>query len=212
MKQIGKTKLPKWQTYRNATLTIAATKSSDSSGGIYSEFPHLPHDDRSSWPLLHRAWIYQERLFSRRVLHFGEEEVIWECKTLRRGQNRKKDKHIELEKDFLSMSTSWYEYVQMYSILQLTFDTDKLVALSSLAVRTALARPGDRYIAGHWEKTLLRDIMWYADHESVQPRSSTFCCPTWSWASIKSGVIFESGWEMPCISGVSVVDISCPAD
>jgi len=30
-------------------------------------------------PLLSRAWAYQERLLSPRVLHFGPQEVFWEC-------------------------------------------------------------------------------------------------------------------------------------
>ncbi|KAH7121695.1 heterokaryon incompatibility protein-domain-containing protein [Dactylonectria macrodidyma] len=31
------------------------------------------------FPLLTRAWVYQERLLSPRVLHFGPQEVFWEC-------------------------------------------------------------------------------------------------------------------------------------
>jgi hypothetical protein len=31
------------------------------------------------FPLLKRAWAYQERLLSRRVLHFAGYELIWEC-------------------------------------------------------------------------------------------------------------------------------------
>lgn len=34
-----------------------------------------------SYPLLNRAWAFQERLVSPRVLFFGPEELIWECPT-----------------------------------------------------------------------------------------------------------------------------------
>ncbi|KAK0709359.1 hypothetical protein B0T26DRAFT_600750, partial [Lasiosphaeria miniovina] len=33
----------------------------------------------SHFPLLRSAYVYQERLLSPRVLHFGAEELLWEC-------------------------------------------------------------------------------------------------------------------------------------
>ena len=32
-------------------------------------------------PILSRAWVFQERLLSRRTLHFGSSEVLWECRS-----------------------------------------------------------------------------------------------------------------------------------
>ncbi|KAK3386753.1 heterokaryon incompatibility protein-domain-containing protein, partial [Podospora didyma] len=32
-------------------------------------------------PLINRAWVFQERLLSRRTLHFGASELLWECRT-----------------------------------------------------------------------------------------------------------------------------------
>ncbi|KAH9895541.1 heterokaryon incompatibility protein-domain-containing protein [Xylariomycetidae sp. FL2044] len=32
------------------------------------------------YPLLSRAWFFQERLLSPRVLHFGHSELVWECR------------------------------------------------------------------------------------------------------------------------------------
>jgi hypothetical protein len=32
-------------------------------------------------PVFGRAWIYQERILARRVLHFGRHEMFWECRT-----------------------------------------------------------------------------------------------------------------------------------
>lgn len=37
------------------------------------------HFDPSGPPLLTRAWVYQERVLSPRVVHFGAEELLWEC-------------------------------------------------------------------------------------------------------------------------------------
>lgn len=32
-------------------------------------------------PLTHRAWVLQERLLSPRILHFGGQQVMWQCQT-----------------------------------------------------------------------------------------------------------------------------------
>ena len=34
------------------------------------------------YPLLSRAWVFQERLLSARVLHFTNNELMWECKSM----------------------------------------------------------------------------------------------------------------------------------
>ncbi|KAF2199762.1 HET-domain-containing protein [Delitschia confertaspora ATCC 74209] len=95
--------------YKNAMLTIAATKSSSGDGGLYTSNPdfelkgmtpdgeqyHLVFRERIEhelmdskygnmielFPLMSRAWILQERLLSERVLHFGPYEIFFECNT-----------------------------------------------------------------------------------------------------------------------------------
>ncbi|KAI0138141.1 HET-domain-containing protein [Hypoxylon sp. NC0597] len=92
--------------YRNAYLTIAATKSSNGDGGLFAQTPDfevsgttpegedyylvfrkkIDHDlsvdgGTPHFPLMNRAWVYQERMLSRRVLHFGYYELFWECST-----------------------------------------------------------------------------------------------------------------------------------
>lgn len=91
--------------YQNAYLVISATKSAGSDGGLFSNLdPQLkshtafvcndqgeqervcfrrtvprPNRFSSSFPTLSRGWIFQERFLSRRFLHFGPEELFWEC-------------------------------------------------------------------------------------------------------------------------------------
>ncbi|PWI63995.1 hypothetical protein PCL_00829 [Purpureocillium lilacinum] len=49
------------------------------------QHPNLGHERFTSvranepFPLLGRAWAYQERLLAPRVLHFGPQELLWEC-------------------------------------------------------------------------------------------------------------------------------------
>ncbi|KAF4624548.1 hypothetical protein G7Y89_g13622 [Cudoniella acicularis] len=93
--------------YEEGFCNIAATGSPDSSSGLFFgrdaidikttevkvDWEHLKgnfqivddgfwtaHIDQS--PLSHRAWVMQEYLFSPRVLHFGRQQLFWECRTL----------------------------------------------------------------------------------------------------------------------------------
>ncbi|TGJ80113.1 hypothetical protein E0Z10_g8659 [Xylaria hypoxylon] len=91
--------------YHNAYLTLAATKSSSGTGGLFTETPDfevsgttpagedyylvfretIDHESsfstKSRFPLMTRAWVYQERMLSPRVLHFGYYELFFECST-----------------------------------------------------------------------------------------------------------------------------------
>ncbi|KAH6639048.1 heterokaryon incompatibility protein-domain-containing protein [Boeremia exigua] len=98
--------------YEYASLTLSATASAGDSYGCFSasfstsrSLPiSLPEDVgtcelavrkpithwntigqsemHARFPLMSRGWAFQERLLSRRVLHFSEEELVWECREL----------------------------------------------------------------------------------------------------------------------------------
>ncbi|KAL6708067.1 hypothetical protein ACN47E_003501 [Coniothyrium glycines] len=98
--------------YRYAALTIAATGAESDSEGCFPQQPRPGHSEiiidigsdnrpriairealkhwddltryeiNKTFPLLSRAWAYQERLLSRRMLHFGKDELVWECRQL----------------------------------------------------------------------------------------------------------------------------------
>ncbi|KAL1599536.1 hypothetical protein SLS60_007339 [Paraconiothyrium brasiliense] len=97
--------------YQHAYVTLAASKATDSSRGLYTspldpkyqtqqlslindvedtDFPlnacsDLLHIDGffDYFPISRRAWVYQERLLSARVVHFAGAEVNWECNSAR---------------------------------------------------------------------------------------------------------------------------------
>jgi hypothetical protein len=92
--------------YQNSYLTIAATCASDGSEGLFSQSPsreetiraavqgrefvivvrqplkHLGEQERSrsldqsGFPLLTRAWAFQERILAPRVVYFCENELV----------------------------------------------------------------------------------------------------------------------------------------
>jgi len=94
--------------YQNSYITLAATASKDGMGGLYPDTHTAataecelytngptgirvrkkvrhwtwPPTKASSelYPLLSRAWAFQERILSSRTLHFCKKELVWECK------------------------------------------------------------------------------------------------------------------------------------
>jgi Heterokaryon incompatibility protein (HET) len=165
-------------------------------------------------PLSKRGWALQERLLSPRVLTFGMHQMWWHCQTALHSEGGAySDDFVGLGQnmdrlgyDFFQQkgksprstgSNELYEYwrylVSNYSELHLTVRTDTLPALSGIATRFATVL-NDTYCAGLWKNDLLRCLAWYTGHyeEGLVRRSSEYRAPTWSWASIDTGV----GWDL----------------
>lgn len=103
------------QVYANSRLTLAATASSDSHGGLCRQrdprltgaiilFPqwtglHMEsqeyictsyegwRNDVDAAPLQKRGWVLQERILSPRILHFTNQQLFWECWTKRASES-----------------------------------------------------------------------------------------------------------------------------
>jgi hypothetical protein len=176
---------------------------------------HFIHDsefiksiDKS--PLCRRAWVTQERLLSPRIMHFGHNQIWWECRelcaseTYPQGVPTKVDGSMKQKWDPLSVSTTarpedcyfaWHWCVEHYSECLLSHPEDKLVALAGVArqIGQALQNCGESgtYLAGLWQDRLLSQLMWkYSYTESNGKRSSTYRAPSWSWASVDGAVSF----------------------
>lgn len=66
------------------------------------------------------------------------------------------------KKLFTESGSLWADIVRAYSALSLSFEQDKLPALSGVAKYILKQRPGDEYLVGMWRKTLLVDLRWKA--------------------------------------------------
>lgn len=225
--------------YENSQLTIAATSAPNPTAGLFLEdrtrheicgttstgtdfqlivcqvdLSH-PNDisnmDESgcSWPLLKRAWVFQERMLSPRVLHFGKNEFIWECRQCTRcecetgGHNQLEDQK-KAHHELLSQPTTanlvklWQGLVETYSSLSLTFGSDKFPALSGLAQQMAKMRPQATYLAGLWSDSLETDLLWINPSTlydlKPKPMPAEWQAPSWSWASFNARVVFPCGY------------------
>lgn len=83
------------------------------------------------------------------------------------------------------MLTLWYRILREYSLRELSFESDRLDAISGLAERLSRIT-GDDYIGGMWRGNLLECLQWRPDtqergKEAIRQKHRR--APTWSWAS-----------------------------
>lgn len=139
-----------------------------------------------SAPLNRRGWVCQERLLSPRTLHFGTDQLYWECRAqtccefyptglpyIVPGVSRTKSLFTKIESQMLDDLVCqeetavygyqlWSDVVEKYSRSTLTFQSDKLVAVAGLAAEIQrMVR--DEYCAGLWKKHLLSHLLWRAN-------------------------------------------------
>jgi len=164
--------------------------------------------------LAQRAWVCQERLSSRRILHYTASQLFWECEHCLLSEDNAHHgvgpwitcesrmailslyRFVDLPPN---MSTNavcgkWYKrIVSLYSGCKLTFPDDKLHAISGLAklIHDKLNVP---YLAGHWhagDRNLLQSLCW--QRVGNGSKGSVYRAPSWSWASQDSAVEWMIG-------------------
>ncbi len=156
-----------------------------------------------------RGWVFQECLLAPRVLYFTENQILWECFEENRSEGfpegipyHVRDKDLSLLWELLDkqeetkgiepptemtyrLCSFWGTLIERYTLCDLTFNTDRLPAISGIAQLFA-AVTRDEYLAGIWRSRLVEQLPWYTD-EPDEPLSDT-SVPSWSWASIRGKV------------------------
>ena len=220
--------------YGNASITIAASGASSVYDGLFSHNIPAPEscaisfdlsdgalgtayacpetlecgDDFFSEPLNTRAWCFQERLLSRRVLIYRKNQISWDCHTTSHESagplNPQTEEKIGFDgpgrvigyatfnspsepvRSELSRHMSfWSDAITFYSRRLITRPADKLKALSGLA-KVMQKETGDTYIAGMWSSCLLQQLLWTPRRLGAETdyRSKVYLAPSWSWASL----------------------------
>lgn len=149
-------------------------------------------------PIMSRAWTFQERLLSRRILYFGEHELYWQCNGAQRGCGAFEWKGEFSRPRFLTRKHSvksvhvereWMDLVTEYTRRDLTHEEDRLVALAALASRFSEAHGSkDAYVAGLWRSSIRGYLLWRPSNFPwgfKNSRPSVYVAPSWSWASVK---------------------------
>ncbi|KAK3352091.1 hypothetical protein B0H65DRAFT_420661, partial [Neurospora tetraspora] len=74
----------------------------------------------------------------------------------------------------------WNLVVDQYQTLDLTFDRDKLVAISGLAKMHSKFL-NTQYLAGMWLANLPEQLLWHRDLSQAPRPYSEYVAPSWSW-------------------------------
>ncbi|KAK4095935.1 HET-domain-containing protein [Parathielavia hyrcaniae] len=183
-------------------------------------------DDVDEGPLMKRAWVVQERVLSRRIIHFTATHTYCECghgvlcEQLTKLNPPWGKQYFILDPNFPErLSKSGYkrtaDFVQFlfkkYSVSCLTFETDRDVAISSLVERMGqvLGTEVRHGIFGCFRGSLL---LWKRTHENKTPPTpyKDRAVPSWSWMAYPGGIDFISdatrGLLVPCSEDLGFVN------
>ncbi|PQE28622.1 heterokaryon incompatibility protein [Rutstroemia sp. NJR-2017a BBW] len=208
--------------YRNGLCNLAATGSKNGEGGLFTNhrkrYPPMtnPFSIISSWynetndcwdvrlshlrkghllsgPLLDRGWVVQERIMSRRNIHFGSQQLYWECpqhdacEIYTEGlpgdfyplwgellNFKHQIEPIDVNLDVIpgnsfqhwqanKMLNLWARTVCTFSECQLTRSEDKLPALSGIAKAIQPFLANGDYFAGLWGEDIIPNLLWFVE-------------------------------------------------
>lgn len=221
--------------YGTGTITISATSAKNSHGGcglspkpqsvkrfcnVGSGRPELAaretvdmgtnptgvlQSELKDGPFHSRAWILQEKMLSRRVLHALYSQFVWQCNTITESEDsmifsqetdlplHREQSGDNFELDDYEFDRHWWKCVEDYSKRTLGRPSDQYAALAGI-VRFHQEMSGDRPIVGLWEHHLPIHLGWEVfrddrDHKStplVEPASRR---PSWTWMSFRHGSV-----------------------
>ncbi|KAK4208279.1 hypothetical protein QBC37DRAFT_405424 [Rhypophila decipiens] len=144
-----------------------------------------------------------------RVVHFCQKQLYWECTELQASETfpfglpshgRHQYARIKLESPFSLSNASpespsdlfkkgmrvWAQAVAAFASSDLTYPTDKLVAVSAIA-KEMKPHMRCKYLAGLWETDLVYQLSWTGPWEALRPKAppyvAPYVAPSWSWAS-----------------------------
>lgn len=156
-----------------------------------------------------RAWTYQERILSPRIIHYALDQIFWECRqeyraeddivTWKTGPHHQTVSGMASSLHFidtnpyrnkLSVMYRWYFDIvgEHYSQRELSRNSDKLPALAGLA-RAVYPAIKSRYLAGIWLDCIHIGLAWQISVMRSEELGSSYFkrlnngCPSWSWAS-----------------------------
>jgi hypothetical protein len=176
---------------------------------------HFYPNDSHPWSS--RAWTFQERLLSARILYFANGKLFYECSTARFSRSCNSRLPLESfhedstivtktalqELDAHALMGMWYRIVADYSRRYLTKGQDRFAAISGVA-RIIAEKSGTEYRAGLWASEFVYGLLWKSsypitemlawsieyDYKSVSRYEAEYPGPSWSWASCDHGVAY----------------------
>ncbi|KAH6682180.1 hypothetical protein F5X68DRAFT_172126 [Plectosphaerella plurivora] len=213
------------QVFSNAYCAIAASSATSSVQGFLSRPEQPPlfatlsgpentrlfvseclenfHHDVESAPLNTRGWVFQERVLSRRTLHFTKNQVYWECgngvhserlikltnpHAALLGDSKFPESILPFHKD--GRQTLFQVLYRLYSTLDFTHIADHAVAITGLEQRLVQTF-NTRGSFGLFERYFQRSLLWHRRGGSFLERivfPNNRPVPSWSWMAYKGPI------------------------
>jgi hypothetical protein len=156
----------------------------------HSQWTNVSADHEYRDPLSDRAWVLQEWLLGRRVLHFTRQEIVWDCKTsfkcecdaferptstpdteadcpinpirgLRGKMARLLQRPRSQNTTVLASVRLWLDVVEEYTMRKLTKPSDRMIAISGLASEIGSSDPQlVDYVCGFFWYRLVEQLLW----------------------------------------------------
>lgn len=168
-----------------------------------------------------RGWTFQERLLSRRSLFIGRSGMRFECRggdasDVSRssfGTNPSISNFLPISPSQTNYSqewnnvdmirSKWYQLVEQFAGRKLTFESDKLIALSGVAAKFGeIFQGADTYMDGFWESDWCNGLQWRLSPQAARKAASLTkspCFPSWSWCSTNITLSWKDGsGSVPC--------------
>jgi hypothetical protein len=157
-------------------------------------------------PLVSRAWALQEHVLCSRVLHYTKTEVIFECRNMYACECSPRFRQTCVTTPALLSANpavedgdkqyaTWHHLAAAFSLRKLTRASDKLPAISGMALKMQEI-VGSDYLAGVWENNLVEEILWssapYLQNPMLADRLDNYRAPSWSWASVDTQIRYET--------------------
>jgi hypothetical protein len=173
---------------------------------IWNCMPHgFGYFDIAGCAIGKRGWCFQETFMAPRSLYFCKSQLFWECRHVKVSESFPQGIHIR-SLPFRSISdnwkyklssnyfSQWFHLIEDYSLRDLTFTKDKLVAISGIAKLyskeySLMYNEGRHdqthyYLAGIWRQKIEQQQMWVVSDKHCKPRNEGLHAPSWSWAGV----------------------------
>lgn len=178
----------------------------DGVSGVVTLTPRHPYPQNSYLrenPIEHRAWTFQERMLSPRLLIFSNTNMRWLCKCWSAYDGGSEDMLGTHDAGMGTLTAvgnwdqKWRSIVYEYSRRKISFSDDKFPAISAIAQERG-KETNDEYLAGLWKSTLPKDLLWIIHSWSNRAnRPKSYRAPSWSWASVDEpvGWVYDGDFE-----------------
>lgn len=179
----------------------------------------------------------QERLLSRRVLHFTQRQIFWECRERQTCETFPHGVPVQLQQSHLAIYKGidpdvegarlreqrgrlshpelniyelWNSIVEAYTRGSLTSEDDKFVAIMGLAQHIQKLLSNKKNSAGLWEDYLADQLLWYPARKKGMIKPQSYIAPSWSWASMIVPIIGPCLIRDPSYDGtlIQIVDLN----